>query len=330
MPADDFQYLKEYLMFDQILAPLDRSIENEATIPHLMTLAQTFRARLQILHVFEEKEGRTSVDPLDWYMQKGKVQAHLNQVADDLLESELDAAPVLLDGQPGERILAYADELQASMIVLSAGKTGASVGRVAQKVISRSRRSLMILRGNKQNAAPYRRILVPLDGSKRAECVLPVAKTLAEHNGATLILAHVVAQPQMFGGSHELQEAVCEVTRRNREEGEAYLSQIEAHLDMPCERRLVDACDRIAALHRLADREAADLVLLSAHGHSCRKDQLYGSVAASFAYHGNTSLLLLQDLPPHEIGLSPAERAAGVSQDPSTRRQNTVPTITFH
>ena len=316
-------------MFDQILAPLDRSIETEAIIPHLLTLAQAFNARLQILHVFEENGGRTSVAPLDWYMQKGKVQAHLNQVTSGLLEGELDVAPVLLDGQPGERILAYADDIEASMIVLHGGKAGAQAGSVTQKVISRSRRSLMILRGDEHKAAPYRRILVPLDGSKRAECVLPVAKALAERTGATLILTHVVTQPQMFGNSHDLQEAVCEVVRRNWEEGEAYLAQVQAHLDLPSERRLVDACDHIAALHQLADREAADLVLLSAHGHSCRKNHLYGSVAASFAYHGNTSLLLLQDLPRHEIGLLPAERAAGVSQEQFARRQNTAPTITF-
>lgn len=316
-------------MFEQILALLDRSIDTETTIPHLITLAQTFGARLQLLHVFEEKEGRTSVDPLDWYMQKGKVQAHLNQVADHLLDSQLDVTPVMLDGHPGERILAYADELPASLILLSTGKTGRQVGRVAHKVISRSRRSLMILRGE-QRTTPFRRILVPLDGSKRAECVLPAAKALAARNGATLILAHVVAEPQMLGNSYELQELVCEVVRRNREEGEAYLAQVQAHLDVPSERRLLDACDRILALHRLARREEADLVLLSAHGHSCRKHHLYGSVAASFAYDGDPSLLLVQDLPPHEIGLSPAERAAGVSQNQSARRQNTVPTISFH
>ena len=38
----------------------------------------------------------------------------------------------------------------------------------------------------------FRRILVPLDGSKRAERVLPIASRLAKSAGGTVILLRVV------------------------------------------------------------------------------------------------------------------------------------------
>ena len=43
----------------------------------------------------------------------------------------------------------------------------------------------------------YRRLLVPLDGSLRSECVLPTAATLTQRHQASLLLGHVVVKPEM-------------------------------------------------------------------------------------------------------------------------------------
>ena len=47
-------------------------------------------------------------------------------------------------------------------------------------------------------AAPYRRVVVPLDGSRWAESVLPLAVRLAKASEAELLLVHVVPTPEMI------------------------------------------------------------------------------------------------------------------------------------
>ena len=45
----------------------------------------------------------------------------------------------------------------------------------------------------------YKKILVPLDGSKRAERILPYVEKLAHDNDATVIFLTVVSAPRVFG-----------------------------------------------------------------------------------------------------------------------------------
>jgi K+-sensing histidine kinase KdpD len=48
------------------------------------------------------------------------------------------------------------------------------------------------------SGAPYRRVVVPLDGSRWAESVLPLAVRLAKASEAELLLVHVVPTPEMI------------------------------------------------------------------------------------------------------------------------------------
>ena len=59
----------------------------------------------------------------------------------------------------------------------------------------------------------------------------------------------------------------------------------------------------------MAEQNNADLVLLSAHGYSCEKKCPYGSVVASFLSYGIAPLLIIQDLPRHELEPTGAEIA---------------------
>ena len=81
----------------------------------------------------------------------------------------------------------------------------------------------------------YRRILVPLDGSPRAECVLPIATALAERADA-FWLAHVVTRPELFQRlplTTEDQAFLEQMVTRNRQQAEHYFEQLQARL-VPC------------------------------------------------------------------------------------------------
>ncbi|HSM57472.1 MAG TPA: universal stress protein [Candidatus Sulfomarinibacteraceae bacterium] len=326
-------------MFDRVLVALDRSEQTEDILSHVKTVACAFASHIDLVHVFDRGTRDSAVDPLDWYMERGKAQAHLSYIHKQLLDSRLPADPVLLDGSAPERILAYAEESAASLIVINHGAHKRLAGRVARKVASRARQSLLVLRdgpaGRSKREGPgaYRRILVPLDGSRRAEHVLPAATALAQQCKATLVLARVVTPPQQIRPRGTLEapaseRAAAQIMTRNCREAHAYLEQVRSHLPVPAETRLISG-DPIAGLRQLSHEEEADLVLLSAHGYGCRKQQPYGRVASTFLYEGDTSLLLLQDVPGHEIGMSPAERAALATGQQAARRHNTAPTISF-
>ncbi len=77
-------------------------------------------------------------------------------------------------------------------------------------------------------AAPYRRVVVPLDGSRWAESVLPLAVRLAKASEAELLLVHVVPTPEMIEArpleveDKKLQQALIE---RNEQAARSYLAQ---------------------------------------------------------------------------------------------------------
>ena len=54
-------------------------------------------------------------------------------------------------------------------------------------------------------------------------------------------------------------------------------------------------------LHELVEQKQVDLVVLTAHGHSCHSQWPYSALVNSFITYGATSLLILQVLPSNEI-----------------------------
>jgi nucleotide-binding universal stress UspA family protein len=159
----------------------------------------------------------------------------------------------------------------------------------------------------------YQRILIPLDGSQRAEYVLSSLTALSQAPQAEIILAHIVAQPQMprrMPLTPEEQELSQRVVALNHEEITRYFDQLKSRLPGNVQTRVIINESVIATLHSLAEDELADLVILSAHGNSVTRKYPYGSVSISFIAYGATPLLIVQDLPPEEIEPSPAEVVA--------------------
>jgi len=63
-------------------------------------------------------------------------------------------------------------------------------------------------------------------------------------------------------------------------------------------------------MNRRVDENDVDLTIISAHGYSGDTRWPFGSVGLGFIVYGSTPLLILQDLPTQQIGLTRAEIAA--------------------
>ena len=136
--------------------------------------------------------------------------------------------------------------------------------------------------------------LVPLDGSRLAEAVLPAVEALAARTHARVLLLHVleghapstVHGERHLAGAAEAEDYLAEVTARLQSSGLA----VEPHLHDGHEAGVAHC---IAA--HAAERHAA-LVLLSTHGSGGLRDFLFGSIAQQVYQHGTLPILLVRPL----------------------------------
>jgi len=134
------------------------------------------------------------------------------------------------------------------------------------------------------------RILVPLDGSKLAEAILPVAASFAQKLEASLTLLHVLEQepPRDVHGEPHLARA---------DAAESYLEERARGLRVAGVAVEVDVHERpvanvAAAIDRHAHEHDADLIAMCAHGRSNPLDRLLGSIAERILRGGGAPILL--------------------------------------
>ena len=141
----------------------------------------------------------------------------------------------------------------------------------------------------------YRKILVPLDGSKTAEGVLPHAKALAYSEGAELLLLTVAANPVMdFAFSDP---AIAQKAEREQEEqSQKYTSRIESELRQAGFR--VSTLLRIGAVAdtilNVAEEMQVDVIAMSTHGRTGPARWLLGSIADKVVRNSQIPVLLIR------------------------------------
>jgi nucleotide-binding universal stress UspA family protein len=282
-------------------------------------------ARVTLLRAVDRESAETAssaADPLNWHMRKSEANAYLNGIAEQLRDAGLTAKTVLAEGAPAGRIIRYAREEHVDLIMLSShGDSGLSewnISSVVQKVILRAYVPAMIVRAYERvpgelTELSYQRLLVPLDGSQRAESTLPWAKALAGFHDAELLLVHVVEMPEVPRRApltEEETELIERLTALNREQGEAYLRDLQSRFSLDAQVHLLESDDPALTLHELVEEEEVDLVVMAAHGYSGETQWPYGSIALNFIAYGSNPLLIVQDVPPEEAAVTKAEKAA--------------------
>lgn len=146
----------------------------------------------------------------------------------------------------------------------------------------------------------YRTVLVGLDGSRRAECVLPVVRFLATAVASKVVLAHVIeepALPRLVPPTPEETALVEHLMAVNESAAGNYLADVEARIGVSTETRLKRGKSTVSALHAMVDESGADLVILSAHGYGGDQTWPYGEVATNLIGYGRTPLLVVHDVP---------------------------------
>jgi len=313
-------------MFDNILVPLDGSQLADCVLPHVVAIARAFDAEVTLLRMLEKNQAGTSAqlfDLLNWQINKSRADLYLEKTKARFQESKIRARTTVMEGLVADGIAEYAQSQGMKLIILSShgrnGLTQWSISSITQKIILSVQTSLLIVRAHQYanhsdelSASPlYQRILVPLDGSQRAENILPIITQLAQFHKSQIHLVQVIQTPEMARQMPPTPEDIdlsSRVVTRNREEAARYLEQVKSrsYLEgLAVQTHLIASDNAVVELHQLAEQEHVDMVALSAHGYSGNHQWPYGSMVNNFVMYGKVPLLIVQDLPGKQDPLLP-------------------------
>ena len=143
----------------------------------------------------------------------------------------------------------------------------------------------------------YHTILAPLDGSKRAEAILPHLEEMARRYEAKVIFMQVIEPVSTIVGPE------IAYFDQGKEEFEELKKQVEAYLSgLKGEfrqkgieaRTLVVDGPVVGAIINAAERENADIIAIASHGRGGLSRVFYGSVAAGVLQRIDRPLLIIR------------------------------------
>ncbi|HMD89132.1 MAG TPA: universal stress protein [Anaerolineaceae bacterium] len=359
-------------MFNRILVPLDGSTLAERAIPHAEQFARIFGSSiilLQILDPTSYHENPNAVDPLSWQIRKAEADMYMKGIAARIREnmgvSASDSKDIhssqstgqdekkahvtysIREGKTAENIVNFAQTEAIDLLVISTHGSGGlsrwNLSSVTQKVINLIYLPVLIVRAYNQPETEdarirYRRILLPIDSSRRAECALPAGIALARGERSVrpaskannllpqdsapatssfqtkLILAAVIKPPEIPIPEPypvEIERLSEQLIQVSRETVSNYVNEMKKRLSVDCEACVVENKSVNSAIQELASQDQdIDLVVLCAHGYTGQSNWPYGSVARNYMEHGTKPVLVIQDVVRSQVLPTTAEIAA--------------------
>lgn len=167
----------------------------------------------------------------------------------------------------------------------------------------------------------FQRILVPLDGSERAEQAIPLAARLARASGGTLFLVRVVETLREVRVYAPLMTAYLQdVEERERAEAMDYLTEKTAAGEFAGLKmhRVVVSGATPSTLLQVVQQEQIDLIVLCSHGYTGFKRWALGSVAQKVVRQSPVPVLILreQHLNLNEKVVQPVRAAVALDGSP--------------
>lgn len=143
----------------------------------------------------------------------------------------------------------------------------------------------------------FQHILVPLDGSPRAEQALPVAARIARATGGSLLLVQVISPPIDYSGGLSPVPLVNErVVEAETATANAYLQSLATSPGLSDIKTRTEVLSGLPVQHLLAFSETSgiDLVVLCSHGRTGFARWVLGSVAHVLVHQCTRPVLVLR------------------------------------
>jgi nucleotide-binding universal stress UspA family protein len=301
-------------MYTRMLIPLDGSNLAENVLPYARALAGALGLRIDLLSVVESLDSaRTAhaghMRPVDSVLEAAmRAGEHYLQdvVAPSFTGIGVDHCFVE-QGNPGTIIIEKAARDKGTLIGMATrGRSGIRrwvLGSVAEKVLRGAANPLLLVRGDEEGksdgVASLKSIIVPLDGSTRAEAVLPHAIEVAKKLRLEIVLTRAYQIPvYAFPGADAAYYPNVDVLMTSlREETKDYLEAkanevrgkgIEKVSSIPL---VGSGAEEIIDLAR----ETPDnFVAMSTHGRSGVDRWVLGSVTEKVVRHSGDPVLIVR------------------------------------
>ena len=313
-----------------ILVPLDGSAIAEEGLVSACRIARETGAALWLMRAVSVSTPEMGVEGVEHhYVQQAR--AYLHAVREDLTGQGFTAHFEVLPTEPVRAILFACEAHDIDLISMCThGYTGlrhALVGSVAESVIRRQPAPILLTRAGHHSTesalTPFRRLLVPVDGTPLAEAAL--AFLGKEHLGrdGEVILFRAVAPVQPPAMPMATGEAVTKIleqadqdTAQHRAEADSYLAatgNIYLRGSNWKPRSIVGyATEEIPAM---AKAEHADLIVMATHARHGFDKLVHGSVAGEVLRRAEVPVLLVRgaDVEALKRNLSPTPLDAALT-----------------
>ena len=143
----------------------------------------------------------------------------------------------------------------------------------------------------------YQTVLVPLDGSKRAETILPHVEELARQSHAKVVFLEVLEPNAAMVTPYDMVPYIdAEALEQRKAEATTYLAGMVGEMrEKGIEaKKVVEQGPIVRTILDVAERENADLIAMASHGRSGLARVFYGSVAAGVLQSADRPLLIVR------------------------------------
>jgi nucleotide-binding universal stress UspA family protein len=302
-------------MYTKIIVPLDGSTLAEGVLPYARSLARRLELPVTLLQVIDPEivSSYTTARDMSQYdtiMAAMKVSSgeYLRKTA-SLLGEPLKVDSLIEIGGPADTIVRVAARDSGALIAMAThGRSGFqrwTMGSVADKVLHSASNHLLLIRppeeagGKPSEEELLTKIVVPLDGSKLAERVLPHIIELAQKMLAEIILLRAYALPlAMYGigeGDHvpNIDELQARVRLEAKEYLDAKVEELKARTAGKLSSVLLEGFGP-AEIIDFAKKTPDNMIAMCTHGRSGMKRWVLGSVTERVVQASGDPVLVIR------------------------------------
>lgn len=291
----------------RILVPLDGSSAAEDALKHAISITKTFSAELILLRVIAEADSAAAVriDSVDFALWRHQATNYLNSLIEHYATTKVSIRAQVAEGNAAETVVQFMRTEKPGLVVLTRYGSGNAMdfaaGGTAQKIVASAECSVLLLDPHKRMdpEVEYKRILVPVDGSKGSDCAVAIATMLADTHNASLVLLHVSEDPcltKSIPATQHAQTLTNEMHRLIRHEAERRLGELATNISkkLVVERRVLVSSDPPFAIESVAEEDDSDLLLLHATTAGSTGNLRLGSINQSLIQYSHRALFILQ------------------------------------
>jgi nucleotide-binding universal stress UspA family protein len=297
-------------VYNRMLIPLDGSTIAEQVVPYARTFARRLKLPVELLAVVDGEALLTSVERARVFddlmdREKRKSKEYLERIAKRFSGSRVKRT--VEEGKAAEVIIEKAAADRSTLIAMTThGRSGLNrwlLGSVAEKVLRATTNPLLLVRAapdaRTEGESTLKSIVVPLDGSKLAESLLPAVANIAEKLDVEIFLFRAYSNPYrpFMSGSGYYAVNVDELLMGVRDEARNYLEEKMAELSQQgIEKTSYLLQEGVAAdeIVSVASHTPESLIALCSHGRSGMKRWILGSVAETVVRHSSNPVLILR------------------------------------